>query len=103
MVRMLDGVDSELVEQVNHAVKKVNGVRAVTETRIRWIGHFLHAEITIAVDPKLTVEQGHELSCQADNELKEYLPHLSHIFIHVVPLHSPQEIHHHDDEGKHPL
>ncbi|HWY79536.1 MAG TPA: cation diffusion facilitator family transporter [Candidatus Sulfotelmatobacter sp.] len=101
--RMLDGVDPELVKQVNHAVREVAGVKSITETRVRWIGHFLHAEVTIAVDPNLTVEEGHEVSCKADHQLREHLPHLSHIFIHVVPLHSPHEEHHHDDEGQRPL
>lgn len=98
--RMLDGVDPELVNQVKHAVEEIPGVREITETRVRWIGHTLHAEVTIAVDPKLSVEEGHEITCVAHNELKEHLPHLSHIFIHVVPIHSSGEIHHHMDEDQ---
>lgn len=96
--RLLDGVDPKLVAKINHEVLEVTGVKTITATRVRWIGHFLHAEVTIAVDPKLTVEQGHEVSCRADNELKKHLPHLSHVFIHIVPLHSLRELHHHSDE-----
>lgn len=96
--RMLDGIDPAIVEQVKDEVKNVEGVKKITEIRVRWIGHFLQAEITVAVDPKLTVEEGHEVTCNATSKLKKQLPHLSHIFIHVVPTHSDNEFHHHQDE-----
>ena len=48
--RALDGVDPDVVEEIRHAVEHVPGVRDVTETRVRWIGHRLYAELNVAVD-----------------------------------------------------
>ena len=85
--RMLDGIDPKIVHQVKHAAGEVSQVKEIGETRVRWIGHTLHAEVTIAVDPHLTIEQGHEIAEEVHRELKEHLPHLTHVLIHVDPVH----------------
>ena len=47
LVRILDGVDTETVEAVTHAAGHVPEVREVTDVRARWIGHRLHAELSV--------------------------------------------------------
>jgi cation diffusion facilitator family transporter len=49
MVRMLDGVDPETLETIGHAARHVPRVEEVTDLRARWIGHRLHAEVSITV------------------------------------------------------
>lgn len=98
--RALDGINPKIVTQVKRIVLEVSEVKQVSETRVRWLGHSLHAEINIAVDPKLTIEEGHDVAQEVRHELKESLPHLSHIIIHVDPNHSSGE-HHHEDNHDH--
>ncbi len=98
--RMLDGVDPSIVIKVKNAVREVSEVKEITETRVRWIGHTLHAEVNIALDPKLTIEKGHDIAQKVHNELKEHLPHLSHIVIHIDPKHTSGE-HYHDKHLEH--
>jgi hypothetical protein len=57
--RMLDGVEPEVVEEIRHAACEVDGVQDVSEVRARWLGHRLHAEVNIAVNPDLSVAEGH--------------------------------------------
>src|SRR5918999_4681738 len=61
--RLLDGVDPEVVDEIRGAViHHVEGVEEVTEVRARWLGHRLRAEVNVAVDPELSVEEGHAIA-----------------------------------------
>jgi len=93
--RMLDGVDPGLIEEVRRVSAQVSGVREVTEVRARWIGHRLTVEANIAVDPNLSVAEGHDIAWQANHELLHALPSLSIVTIHVDPLGAAGESHHH--------
>ena len=55
--RLLDSVDPKVVEEIRHAVSHVKGVQGVSEIRVRWLGHRLHAEVNVAVDARLSVEE----------------------------------------------
>ncbi|HIH92557.1 TPA: hypothetical protein HA338_00420 [Methanosarcina acetivorans] len=37
-------------------------MKEIKEVRVCWIGHKLHSEVNIAVDPELSVEEGHEIA-----------------------------------------
>ena len=37
--RLLDGVDPEVIDEITHAMNHTQGVRDVTEVRLRWSGH----------------------------------------------------------------
>ena len=92
--RALDGVDSETLSEVQHAASHVAGVREVTEVRARWLGHQLLAEVNIAVDPSLTVEQGHEIATEVHRQLVSNLPFLARAVVHVDPVGASGEEHH---------
>ncbi len=92
--RLLDGVDPEIIQEARGAANQVSGVREVTEVRVRWIGHRLHAEVNIAVDSELTVAQGHEIANKVQNQLLSHLGCLSNATIHVDPVDASGEKHH---------
>ena len=92
--RALDGIDPEVIDEIKHIASQARGVEAVSETRGRWIGHKIHAELNVAVDPKLSVEQGHEIADTVCHNLLHELPYLSNASIHVDPLHTSGEKHH---------
>lgn len=92
--RMLDGVEPEVVEEIEHAAEHVAGVQSVSGVRVRWLGHRLHAELNVAVDAALTVEQGHTIAKGTQHELMEHLPYLSSATIHVDPAHEAGDEHH---------
>lgn len=105
--RMLDGVDPQIVDEIRHAAGHLPGVQAVTDVCVRWLGHRLRAELCIAVDPALTVEQGHAVAAAAQHELLHHLPYLSSAVIHVDPVNAGDDHHRiashtHDDLPAHP-
>lgn len=94
LIRALDGVDSDVLSEVQHAASHVAGVRDVTEVRARWLGHQLLAEVNIAVDPSLTVEQGHAIATDVHEQLLKHLPFLARAVVHVDPVGASGEAHH---------
>jgi cation diffusion facilitator family transporter len=92
--RLLDGVEPEVIEEMRHAASQVPGVKDVSEVRARWLGHRLHAEVNVAVDPDLSVAEGHAIAREVNHELLHHLSYLSGAVIHVDPVQEAGEEHH---------
>jgi cation diffusion facilitator family transporter len=99
--RLLDGVDPEVIDEIRHSVNHTKGVRDLTEIRVRWLGHRMHAELNIAVAPELSVEEGHAIAAEVRHQLLHHLRYLSHATIHVDPENASGEKHHSITEHAH--
>ena len=105
--RILDGIDPEIVDTVKHTVEHIHEVKDITEIRVRWIGHHLHAELNIAIDPRLTIKEGHLIAKEVRHQLLHHLKFLSNATIHVDPINASGEKFHeivkhsHDDLPPH--
>ena len=105
--RLLDGVDPQVIEEIRHAVGHVPGVESVAEVRARWLGHRLRAEVNVAVDPKLSVAEGHAIAREVNHRLLHELRYLDMAVVHVDPAQESGEDHHriiahsHDDLPTH--
>ncbi|MEU4359681.1 cation diffusion facilitator family transporter [Streptomyces virginiae] len=86
--RLMDSVDPALVDNAEHALRSVDGVRGLGQVRMRWIGHTLRAEADIVVDPQLTVVQAHELAVAAEHALIHAVPRLTAATVHTDHTHS---------------
>jgi cation diffusion facilitator family transporter len=83
--RLLDGVDPALVDTAEQTLAARPGVRAVRSVRMRWIGHRLHADAQLDVDPTLNLAQAHRIAHEAEHELTHAVPKLSTALIHAYP------------------
>ncbi|AKB61054.1 cation diffusion facilitator family transporter [Methanosarcina mazei] len=97
--RLLDGVEPEIIDRVKNIAESVEGVCEVTDLRVRWIGHRLHAEIKASVPSSLSVEEGHEIASAVEKKLLENFSYLSDITIRVDPLKASGECCHSGDEN----
>jgi cation diffusion facilitator family transporter len=100
-MRMLDGADPQVISEIRHAARHVPAVEDVTEVRARWLGHRLHAEVNIAVDPQMTITQAHEVATEVRHQLLHHLNYLSLVVIHVDPADKSGEAHHRIPEHAH--
>ena len=102
-IRLLEGVDPGMIDEIKHAANHVPGVKEITEVRVRWLGHRLHAEVNIAVNPELTITQGHGIALEVRHQLLHHLKYLSQATVHIDPLDASGEAYHsisghrHDD------
>jgi len=92
--RLLDGVDPEVVGEIREAAGGVPGVENVAEVRARWLGHRLRAEVNVAVDPSLSVGEGHAVAREVNQRLVRDLRYLDAAVVHVDPLGESGEEHH---------
>ena len=83
--RLLDGVDPAMVDTAEQALAAQPGVQAVRSVRMRWIGHRLHADAELDVDPSLNLAQAHRIAHDAEHELTHAVPKLTTALIHAYP------------------
>jgi len=101
LVRILDGVDTETLDAVIHTAGHVAEVHEVTDVRARWIGHRLHAELSVTVSPRLSVGGAHAVAREVRHRLLHDVPHLGNVTVHVDPLGEAGQEHHRIAEHAH--
>jgi cation diffusion facilitator family transporter len=99
--RAIDGVDPEVVDEIRHAINHAPGVVEITETRVRWLGHRMHAEVNVAVPAGLSVEDGHAVAVEVRHQLLHHLEYLSDATVHVDPETASGQEHHRIAEHRH--
>lgn len=92
--RLMDAVDPELVEGAELLVSENAGVKEVRRIRMRWVGHQLHAEVYLSVNPDLSTSASHLIAEQVRHTLFHEFPDLSDINIHVDPWSDGADQHH---------
>jgi cation diffusion facilitator family transporter len=101
VLRMLDGVETEAVDQISDTARHVTGVKEVTDVRARWIGHRLHADVSVTVSAELSVADGHTIAKEVRHQLLHHLSHLGTVSVHVDPYGQGGEAFHRIGEHAH--
>lgn len=83
--RILDGSDEETIALIETVAASTTGVEHVTDARARWTGHRLRAELSIDVDPGISVEAGHDIAELVRSALLGGVPRLTDASVHVDP------------------
>ncbi len=82
-------LDEDRYSELNHSVRvisvTVDGVKDTEKCYIRKVGLKYHIDLHIIVDGSLTVMRGHEIAHILKETLKEKLPQLANVHIHVEP------------------
>ncbi|MBN2910092.1 cation transporter [Polycladomyces sp. WAk] len=76
--------EEDAAELVDTAAS-VPGVTRVDELRAREHGHYVIVDVKIAVDPQITVEQGHQIGKRVKHTLMDRFDHVSDVLVHVNP------------------
>ncbi|MBA2552905.1 MAG: cation transporter [Geodermatophilaceae bacterium] len=83
--RLMDAVDSELVDASEAALRAVDGVLDIESLRLRWIGHTLRAETGLVVDDRIGIVAAHAIAVDAEHQLLHAVPRLSAATVHIDP------------------
>lgn len=75
----------KILEKINGVCMSVPGVRGCHQYRARRAGSRILADVHIYVNPKLSVNQAHEISTRVERRLKRQIPDLASVVVHVEP------------------
>ena len=103
LTRMLDGVEPSVITELRHAAEHVPGIDKVADVKARWVGHKLHADMTIVVNEALPLAQANLISAALQKELFAHLSALevANIRFNMTPdaeAAAPTHGHHHAPE-----
>ena len=95
LTRMLDGVEPRVTAEIHHAVERVPGIEKVVDVKARWLGHKLHADVTIAVNDSLLLAAANNIAASLQEELFAHISGLAFANVRFAPDDSAQEGEHH--------
>ncbi|MCQ4120931.1 cation diffusion facilitator family transporter [Rhodococcus tibetensis] len=90
--RLMDGVDPALVDAAEHTLAAEPGVLGVRSVKMRWIGHRLHADAELDIDPRNSLRDAHRVAHTAEHALIDAVPKLSTALIHAYPAHDTESV-----------
>jgi cation diffusion facilitator family transporter len=92
--RLMDAIEPEHMDAATQTVQAQPGVEELRRLRMRWLGHRIHADVIIAVDPNLTTVAAHAIAEEVRHALFHRIPFLSDVTVHVDPYAPSPERHH---------
>jgi cation diffusion facilitator family transporter len=88
---MEGSADHAPYQAVFEAVASVHGAGNPHRTRIRHLGSLLVADLDIEVKPSLSVAAAHEIAVRVEAAIKERLPEIYDVIVHVEPAGNEEE------------
>lgn len=82
---MDEHVYDDLIENIREVSHQVEGIIDTEKCFIRKAGMQYHVDLHAIVNADITVKEGHDLAHKLKDTLKEKLPELGHVLIHVEP------------------
>jgi cation diffusion facilitator family transporter len=74
---------------IRHLAETTPGVARVEKCFVRKMGHQLYVDMHLEVDPQMTVLRSHEIAHDVKNKVREKMPNVSDVLVHVEPLNIP--------------
>jgi cation diffusion facilitator family transporter len=84
VLRMMDAVDPDLIEQISAAALGVKGVLGVHDVRARWVGRELVAVVHIDCVGDATLAQAHQIAQLVEDEVMHRVPAVR-LDVHMDP------------------
>ena len=81
--------DREIIERINKIAASIPGVGGVEKCFVRKMGYRLYADMHIEVNPDMTVVRSHEIAHAVKDKVREQIPAVSDVLIHIEPLRIP--------------
>jgi cation diffusion facilitator family transporter len=75
----------DLVEEIRKVSHQVDGIIDTEKCFIRKAGMKYHVDLHARVNGTITVKEGHDLSHKLKDTLREKIPELGHVLIHIEP------------------
>lgn len=84
---LMDGAkDVSVYQKIFDAIDKVEGIRNTHRVRSRSIGNKYMITLDVEADGNLTLDQAHELTMEAERRIRESIPEVYDIVVHIEPF-----------------
>ncbi|MBF0162351.1 MAG: cation transporter [Magnetococcales bacterium] len=83
-LRLVDGIEPEILDQITHAPMHVPGVKAVQVVRARWVGHKVYSDVAVTVDAQLPMHVADAISRAVEKSLREHIRLLGDVVVRVT-------------------
>ena len=74
-----------LLEEIREESIKVKGVVGTEKCFIRKAGMKYHVDLHAIVDGEISVKEGHDIAHKLKDYLRNEIPNLGHVLIHIEP------------------
>ncbi|WP_166242844.1 cation diffusion facilitator family transporter [Paenibacillus turpanensis] len=81
---LTDGFDDKQLKEYKQTIEATAGVKRVADLKARTHGNQILLDVTILVDPRLTIVEGHQISDEIEKRMLQ-AHQISHVHIHVEP------------------
>ena len=78
----------DLVESIRSVALTVDGISGTEKCLIRKVGVRYYVELHAEVDPEITVRLGHELGHRLQDVIREKIPEVAYVLVHIEPAHT---------------
>ena len=82
---MDEHLNGDLITTIRKVAQQVDGIVNTEKCFIRKAGMKYHVELHAIVNSAITVKEGHELAHVLKDTLREEIPELGHVLIHIEP------------------
>ena len=84
--------ETAVLDEIRATALEVGGVQAIDSLKVHRRGSTFTIDIEIAVDSRLTVEQGHQVAAEVKNNLLSKIEHVQDVMVHVNPYQPGQSL-----------
>ena len=82
---MDENLYDDLIREIRETSLHVDGIIDTEKCFVRKAGMKYHVDLHAIVAANITVKEGHELAHRLKNFLRQEIPELGHVLIHVEP------------------
>jgi cation diffusion facilitator family transporter len=87
---LLDSAPPGLLEDITAQVRQVPGVEEIEQVRVRQAGAATFADVTVAVDRSVSLEEAHRVATEVEGRVSALL-HQGDVVVHVDPVRQSEE------------
>lgn len=80
-----EAASDEIVKEICKIANSVDGVRNVNDLKTRISGSRIFVDMSIYVDPDISVKEGHDISVLVHDRLEKQIKDIKHCMIHIEP------------------
>lgn len=80
--------DVEVVEEIKELAQSVDGVLSIDDIKTRVFGSKIYIDLEIGVNPRVTVEAGHDIATEVHDVIEKAMEDVKHCMVHIQPYRS---------------